>query len=78
MFWSNFSGGIITVTIDGGVSSGQITKYYNQTTPPDCGSAGCYNVIVSIGTHTYSATDGTYNWSGNFQGSGTCSTFLLY
>ncbi len=63
-FWQITNSGydITVVTIDG-VSS-NITDEY-PSVPSACGVAGCavFNNI-SVGNHTFSATDGTYTWNG--------------
>jgi hypothetical protein len=78
MFWSNQSGSVITVKVDGGINTGTITKVYNQTSAPSCGSAGCYSPTLTTGYHTYTATDGTHSWSGSFTQTTGCNTLLLY
>ncbi len=78
-FWSNQNGSKITVKINGGSYSGNITSYYSSSTSVSCSASGCYSETLLTGvTYTYTATDGTHNWSGNFSLSGSCKTLLLY
>src|SRR5438552_4096506 len=70
MFWTNkpttMSG--IYVSIENGAYHGNITAAYISTVP-DCGALGCYTLPLSatwVGTHPYTATDGTHSWSGTF------------
>ncbi len=63
-FWqiTNSGYGVTDVTIEGVSSS--ITDEYTGV-PSSCGASGCavFNNL-SVGDHTFSATDGTYTWNG--------------
>jgi hypothetical protein len=75
-FWSNFNGSPISVTVNS-VYRGQISSYYS--TSPSCNASGCVSIPFSTtGSYSYSATDGTYNWSGSGTISSTCNTMLLH
>lgn len=60
---------------------GILTQYYNSGNSPSCGanSGGAVTITnVSSGLHSWSATDGTYSWSGSFYVSGnTCSKIKI-
>lgn len=79
MFWSNQNGDIINVSLNGGYS-GTVSSYYStsQSNPPACGSSGCFNVALAYGSYSYSASDGTHNWSGTATVGASCNTILLY
>ncbi|MCC6371268.1 MAG: hypothetical protein IT236_09715 [Bacteroidia bacterium] len=63
----------ITVKVDN-VTVGTITAYYASN--PGCGASGCVTANLGIGTHTISATDGTYSWNGTITiVKDKCSTF---
>jgi hypothetical protein len=75
-FWSNFQGSPIEVTVNG-VYKGQVTSVLSSA--PSCGASGCVSVnFSSSGNVSYTATDGTYNWSGTTNISSTCTTLLLH
>lgn len=75
LFWSNFSGAPITVTLDGAYI-GTITSYYS--TAPSCGTSGCVTVTKPAGTYTVTGTDGTTQWSGTATISlGVCTRVLF-
>jgi hypothetical protein len=76
-FWeSPTTGAGITVVTLKGVSS-NITSDY--ATAPSCGASGCavFNGIEE-GIYTYTATDGTTNWSGTVDVTEGCTTVELY
>ena len=77
MVWTSSSSvNQITVKVDG-VSYGTITMYYTNGTP-DCGANGCVSVTLSTGTHTITATDGNYTWTGSVNVlKGYCNTYEL-
>jgi hypothetical protein len=75
-FWSNFNGAPISVSVNG-VYKGQISSYYS--TSPSCNASGCVSIpFSSTGSYSYSATDGTYTWSGSGTITSTCNTMLLH
>ncbi len=77
-FWSNQAGAPINVKINGGSYTGSITSYYSSGTP-DCGASGCFSRDLDLNTsYSYTATDGTHNWSGSFSLSGSCKTLKLF
>lgn len=61
-FYYNSSGSYATVYL-GSSYSGQITQYY-PSTPPSCGSSGCANFTVPVGTYNWTASSTWSNWSG--------------
>jgi len=76
-FWQAADSGYgITVVQVEGVTS-NITSEYSAA--PDCGQAGCavFNNLEG-GTHSYFATDGTYEWSGTVFIDNGCLTLELY
>ena len=57
--WTSYpSVDTIKVTVDS--LSGFVTKYYAVV--PDCGSIGCFNLTLGVGTHTINATMGGITW----------------
>ncbi|MBI1835802.1 MAG: hypothetical protein HYR91_00905 [Flavobacteriia bacterium] len=65
-FWQTQGSGYdITVVSLNGISS-NITGEYSST--PNCGDSGCavFNNI-EVGTYSYTATDGTFNWNGTVE-----------
>lgn len=78
MFWSNQYGSPVNVSISG--YSGTISSYYNTTQydPPSCGSSGCFNITLAYGSYSYTASDGTHNWSGTANVTASCNRMLLY
>jgi hypothetical protein len=74
-FWNNQSFvGVVQVTING--NSRSITT--TQTANPGCTSTGAANFSLSPGSYSYTATDGTFNWSGRVTvSSDKCLTIQL-
>ena len=74
--WTSNSGvNQITVKVDN-VTLGTITAYYNAN--PGCGASNCVTQNLSVGTHTLTATDGTFNWSGTITiTANNCLTYQL-
>jgi hypothetical protein len=57
--WTSYSSvDTIKVTVDS--VSGIVTKYYSSS--PDCGAAGCFNLTLTVGTHTIKAIMGGITW----------------
>lgn len=79
MFWSDQAGSSITVKIDGGSYTGSVSSYYSSSSPT-CGASGCYTATLPAGSHSYTATDGTHNWTGTVSGTSTsgCKTLKLF
>ncbi|QNM85612.1 hypothetical protein H9W90_00365 [Polaribacter pectinis] len=77
MFWSDFQGPPISVTIEGGNGSGTITAI--NSSAPECGSSGNFTKILSPGTYSYSARDGNLVWNSSFtiRESTSCTTIGL-
>lgn len=76
-FWSSQAGQNITVKVNGS-SIGSISSYYSSSTP-DCSASGNVNFAMSSGVvYSYTATDGTHNWSGSFTGATGCNTLKLF
>lgn len=67
MFWSNFDGPPIDISIENS-AVGTITAFYEES--PACESAGCVTVELGPGTYTYEAVEQSNNvntpreWSG--------------
>jgi len=61
-FWYNSNGTNATVIV--GNQVGYITKYYS-TYNPTCGSDGCANFTLPIGTYSFHATSSWSTWNGN-------------
>ena len=60
-FWNTSSPNIITVSI-----SGQSNQTITSSSPAtSCGGSGFANFTLCPGTYSFTATDGTSNWSGN-------------
>lgn len=77
IFWTqtDLGCGNISVYIHG--TSGTISGHYSST--PSCGSYGCANFYLPVGTYTFTATCITYNWEGEIEiTEGDCSTMMLY
>lgn len=77
LFWvsSDLGCGYVTVSLNG--YSDQITNY--NSTSPACGTSGCAEFTLSPGTYSYSASCGSYTWSGSITiTSGGCSKMRLY
>jgi hypothetical protein len=77
-FWQQTGSGYgVTVVTVNGVSSNITSEYASK---PSCGSSGCAVFKnVETGTHSYTASDGSSNWSGTFTISdGVCTTMQLY
>jgi hypothetical protein len=75
-FWSWSPGKKQTVSIGG--QTGYITTYYS-TTVPSCGSSGCANFTLPVGTYYYNATatdNGPWNGSVKVMKNG-CTLELL-
>lgn len=77
-FWQQTGSGygVTVVSIDGVTSN--ITSEYGSA--PSCGSSGCavFNNL-EVGSHSYSASDGTSTWSGSVSvKDGQCTTMQLY
>ena len=60
-FWYNSNGSNATVFIGGKV--GYINLYY-PTYNPSCGSVGCANFTLPIGTYSFSASSSWSDWNG--------------
>ena len=76
-FWSSQAGQNITVKVNGS-NVGSISSYYSSSTP-DCSASGNVNFAMSSGVvYSYTATDGTHNWSGSFTGATGCNTLKLF
>src|ERR1035437_3867610 len=60
-FWYNSNGYNATVYVGGYV--GYITSYYSSTYPT-CGSNGCANFTLSVGTYYYTASSSNSSWEG--------------
>ena len=61
-FWYNSNGTQAKVTING--ESRYITSYY-PTYNPTCGSDGCANFTLEVGTYSYQAVSTWNTWEGN-------------
>ena len=61
--WTS-NGGVnqISVSIDNS-AAGTITQYYVGGSP-GCAATGCVTATLKVGSHTISATDGVFSWSG--------------
>ena len=60
-FWYNSNGTSATVKVGG--KTGYITSYYS-TYNPTCGSSGCANFTLPIGSYSYTASSTWSTWSG--------------
>jgi hypothetical protein len=78
-FWTskstNQTGGI-SVTIDNAYA-GVLTKYYSSA--PTCGDSGTITKTLSVGSHSYTAKDGSLSWGpASFNiSAGGCLTYEL-
>ncbi len=76
-FWQASGSGydITVVSLNG--NSANITSEYSSA--PSCGTSGCA-VFKGLeeGSYSYSASDGSYNWSGNIEVKEGCKTVQLY
>lgn len=61
-FWYNTSGTTATVIMGG--QTRYISNYY-PTYNPTCGSEGCANFTLEVGTYSYHATSTWSTWNGN-------------
>jgi hypothetical protein len=63
IFWTDIqnAGSFITVTLQ--AQPLYISKWYSSA--PVCGSAGCAQYTLPVGTYAYSATSLFYTWSGS-------------
>jgi hypothetical protein len=78
VFWSDFQGPPISITIKDGNGSGTITAISDSS--PDCGSSGSFTRTLSPGSYTYTARDGNLVWNnGRFTINeySSCTTVLL-
>lgn len=67
--------GTIAVSIDN-VSAGNITQRYG--TAPECGAVGSVTSTLKVGTHTITASNSSYTWSGTITvAKNQCSKFEL-
>jgi len=74
-FWSDFQGSPISVYVNGSYS-GQISSIYNSS--PGCSASGCVTkTLTSSTTISYTANDGTNNWSGSKTLNNSCTTINL-
>ena len=60
-FWYNSNGTSATVTVGG--QTGYITSYY-PTYNPSCGSSGCANFTLPVGSYSFSAASTWSTWNG--------------
>jgi hypothetical protein len=74
-FWSSQNGAPISVNVSG--YSGTITSYYAYDTP-SCNASGCFSISLPYGSYSYTANDGTHNWSGTAKVSASCNRLQLY
>jgi len=75
-FWYNSGGTQATVIVDG--KTRYITQYY-PTYNPDCGSMGCANFTLPVGTYSYYASSTWSTWTGNVTVTKNgCSLMLLH
>jgi hypothetical protein len=75
-FWYNTSGTQATVTIGG--QTGNITMYYSDYTNVSCGTEGCANFTLPIGSYSYHASSTWSTWNGSVNIThGDCVTVLL-
>ena len=74
-FWYNSNIPSATVVINNQV--GYITKYYPDYNPT-CGSDGCANFTIPIGTYSFHATSQSLTWDGTITiTTNHCSPMLL-
>ena len=75
VFWYNSNGSNATVYVGG--QTGYITNYYS-TYNPNCGSNGCANFTLPVGSYSFSASSTWSTWSGNITiTKNGCSKMLL-
>jgi hypothetical protein len=78
LFWQQTGSGFGITTVNFNGQTSYITQEFGSA--PSCGGiTGCANYIfVETGTYNFTATDGTYNWSGSVTVTEDgCSTQLL-
>lgn len=77
LFWTNSTSfAQITVVVSSGDTK-TITQAFT-TYNPDCSSSGCAKFILPVGAYTFTASDGSYTWSGSFTiVKNGCGKFLL-
>ena len=68
MFWSNFDGPPIDITVENS-SAGTITTFYEES--PPCESSGCVTVELVPGTYNFEADEQSNNVNTPRQWSGT-------
>jgi len=74
-FWYNSNGTSATVNVGG--KTGYITQYYS-TYNPSCGSSGCANFTLPVGSYSYTASSTWSTWSGTVTVTKNgCSLMLL-
>ncbi|MFZ4796762.1 MAG: hypothetical protein ACOYMA_04665 [Bacteroidia bacterium] len=62
VFWVGSDLGCGTVKVNLNGSTGNISSYYSSS--PSCGASGCANFTLPPGSYSYSASCGSYTWSG--------------
>jgi hypothetical protein len=76
VFWYNSNGTTATVNVGG--LTGYITQYYSGYNPT-CGSGGCANFTLPVGTYSFYAQSTFSTWSGNITiTKNGCTKMLLY
>ena len=74
-FWYDSNGTDATVNVAG--ETGYITSYY-PTLDPSCGSSGCANFTLPVGSYSFTASSTFSNWSGTVTVTKNgCSLMLL-
>jgi len=74
-FWYNSNGTKATVIVGG--QTGYITNYYS-TYNPTCGSDGCANFTLAVGSYSFSASSTWHTWAGTVSVTkGNCTLMLL-
>ena len=74
-FWYNSN--ITNATVNVGGKTGYITHYY-PTYSPSCGSSGCANFTLPVGSYYYTASSTWLTWSGTVSVTKNgCSLMLL-
>lgn len=74
-FWYNSNGSSATVTVGG--ETGYISQYYS-TYNPSCGSTGCANFTLPVGSYSYFAASTWSTWNGTVTVTKNgCSLMLL-
>jgi hypothetical protein len=61
VFWYNSFGSDATVILNG--QTQYVTTYY-PSYDPDCGSSGCANFTLNVGTYNWSAASSFNTWQG--------------